>query len=123
MNTELNNKIEKYAELQAQMEVLKTQLDELKPEIIEGMVKESVDKIELPSGVTAQVVTKETFKYDDELGMINYLKANGLTSFIVEKVNTTAMNKELKKGLTLTESLKPMFTKTYTNSLTVKKAV
>lgn len=123
MNTELNNKIEKYAELQAQMEELKAQIDELKPEIIEGMINESVEKIELPSGVSAQVVTKETFKYDDEPGMIKYLKDNGLTSYIVEKINTTSMNKELKKGLTLTESLKPMFTRTVSSSLTVKKAV
>ena len=54
--------------------------------------------------------------------MINYLKEKGLTDLITEKINTTSMNKELKKGLSLTEDLKTMYTKNTTEVLSVKRA-
>lgn len=121
MEKTLEVKVVEYANLQTQVEELQKQMDSLRGEILSEMSDLGVDKYTTTSGETAQVTLKETFKYVDEAAMINWLKANGYTQFIKEKVDTTPMNKELKKGLTLTESLKPMFTKNVTSSLSVKR--
>lgn len=116
----LNENVKKYADLQAQKEALEAEMAELKTAIVEEMGSDT--DFTADDGTVAKLVDKETFKYTDEIAMINWCKMNGYSQFIVEKVNTTSMNKELKKGLTLTESLKPMFTKTVSTSLTVKRA-
>ena len=115
----LNENIKKYVELQEQLEVLKEQMETLKATITEEMGSET--KVETPDGFVAQLVKKETFKYIDETSMITYLKSKGLNQFIIEKVNTTPMNNELKKGMLLTEELKPLYTKTTSYSFSVKK--
>ena len=116
----LNENIKLYAELQEQMETIKVQLEELKATITDEMGSET--KVTTPDGITAQLIKKETFKYTDETAMISYLKSKGLNQFIIEKINTTPMNNELKKGMSLTEDLKPMYTKSTTYSFSVKRA-
>ena len=115
---QLEKNVKAYYELKSQMESLDEQLSVLKNAIVEDMGDE--DKFVCDNGLTAQLAIKETFKYVDEAFMVKWLKNNGYSQFVVEKVNTTPMNKELKKGLTLTESLKPMYTKTVSTTLTVK---
>lgn len=114
----LNEQVKMYAQLKAQADALKEQMDSLKDTIVESMGDES--SFTADDGTVAKLVAKETFKYVDEPSMIKWLKDNGYAQFVVEKVNATTMNKELKKGMTLTESLKPMFTKTVSVSLTVE---
>lgn len=116
----LDRLVNQYNELQAQAEDISTQMSTLKATIIEEL-DDITEYVTTDTHVTAKVVAKETFKYTDESAMIKWLKNNGYAQFVVEKVNTTPMNKELKKGLTLTESLKTMFTKTTSYSLTVKE--
>lgn len=115
----LNENVKLYVELQEQMEAIKEQMETLKATITEEMGNEL--KVVTPDGITAQLIKKETFKYNDETGMIAYLKSKGLNQFITEKINTTPMNNELKKGLSLTEDLKPMYTKAISYSFSVKR--
>lgn len=115
-----NEMIKKYYDLQKLVEEYKTEMETLKGEIISDMESKDLNKTVTEEGITAQIVNKETFKYNDEIGMIKYLKEQGLNQFIQEKINTTLFNKELKKSGVLTESLNPMFTKTITKSFSVK---
>ena len=115
----LEEMITKYNELQNQNKVIADEMNELKANIIESMNGDDKEKVEVDN-VVAQVVRKDTFKYKDEMAMINYLKNNGLERYVVEKVDTS-LNKELKKGLSLSESLNPMYEKTTSYSLTVKE--
>ena len=116
----LNDDVQQYANKLAQKEALEAELSILKERIISNM---GSDKEFVSSdGTTAKIIEKETFKYTDELAMINWCKSNGYNSLVKETIVSTAMNKELKKGLSLTESLRPMFIKTVSYSLTVKKA-
>ena len=116
----LNKLVNDYNELKAKSEDISTQMSALKSKILEEL-GDATEYVTTDTNVIAKVVAKETFKYVDEPAMINWLKKNGYAQFVVEKVNATPMNKELKKGLTLTESLKTMFTKTTTYSLTVEE--
>ena len=116
----LNKLVNQYNELKAQEYDISTQMSTLKASILEEL-GDITEYVTTDTHVTAKVVAKETFKYTDESAMIKWLKNNGYAQFVVEKVNTTPMNKELKKGLTLTESLKTMFTKTTSYSLTVEE--
>ena len=61
-----------------------------------------------------------TKTYQEHNSMIQYLKNQGLTQFIQEKINTTMFNKELKKSVSLTEGLNTMYTKTLTKAFSVK---
>lgn len=119
MNKSLNEKVKEYADLKAQADSIAEQLTALKEEIVEAMGDE--DEFTADDGTVAKINAKETFKYVDEASMVKWLKNNGYSQFVVEKVNTTPMNKELKKGLTLTESLKPMYTKTVSSVLVVER--
>jgi hypothetical protein len=114
--------IKKYFELQAQADAIKEEMAQLKESIVNDMDSEGVSTYEV-DGIKAQIVSKDTFKCDDELGMITYLKNNGFDKFVVEKIDTTSLNKELKKGLSLSESLSGMYTKTTAPSLTIKKVL
>ena len=118
----INENIRKYFELQAQMDAIKEEMATLKDSIVGDMDAQGVNTYEVDD-IKAQVINKDTFKYNDELGMIAYLKSNGLDKFVVEKIDTTSLNKELKKGLSLSESLKTMYTKTTSPSLTIKKVL
>lgn len=116
----LNEKIINYTKLQKEQEELKVKADELKNLIIsemeeQGLVSTSVDNY------SVTVSTRESIKYSDEPAIISYCESNGLTNYIVKKVNTTALNKELKKKNTLTESLSPYYTTSQAKVLTVKE--
>ena len=118
--SELFELIERYKALQDETDALKEKLDALKGEILVHMKDENLTKVELPSGITATLTNSTTYKYTDEPKIIEYLKTKGLTNYIVEKVNTTPLNTEIKKGVTLTEDLKPYYTTSVTQKLTVK---
>ena len=111
------NKIDLYKEMKAQKEALEKQMKEMNAEIVEAMNNAGVNKVETPNGATASVATKVSLKYD-EVATLKYLKDNGLTQYIVEKIDTTKLNKELKESKSLNESLQPSQEVSY--ALTVK---
>ena len=112
------SKIEKYKELKLQKETIEAEMKLLNNEIVDEMINEGVNKIETPNGIIAQVVTKESLSYDDEIATIKYLKENNLEKYIKETIDTKALNAEVKKSNLLKESLKPTSKISY--SLTVK---
>lgn len=113
----LDEKINKYLEISNQKTELDAQLSELKNQIISEMG----DEIKHETGIaSARIDTKETFKYDDETAMIAVLKEKGLNQYVQEKIITSSLNKELKKSGVLAESLKGLYTKSTTNSITIK---
>lgn len=117
---EVNEKVKEYADLIAQKEAIDAKLAELKQQIVDGIG--GAGKFDADDGTVASVTEKVTFKYQDEPGIIAKLKAGGLTSYVKESVNSTLLNKELKKGGMLNESLSPMFVKSISYTLTVKRA-
>ena len=119
----LDEKIKLYNELQIEADAIASKLAELKESILTEFTALGVSDVVTPDNIQAKVTEKTNIKYDDEAGIIKYLKEKGLTSYIVEKVSTTPLNKELKKGLSLTEDLKKMYTQTTTKSLSVKSLV
>jgi hypothetical protein len=116
----LENLVDKCRQLQMQQDKIEEELKAVKYQISEQMVKEGLDKYVTPSGVLAQLSEKETFKYLDEAAIVAWCESNGHPEYIQKKVLTTELNKELKKGMSLTESLKTNFTKTVSQVLTVK---
>jgi SMC interacting uncharacterized protein involved in chromosome segregation len=116
----LENLVDKCRQLQMQQEKLEEEVKALKSQISEQMAKEGLDKYVTPSGVLAQLSEKETFKYLDEAAMVAWCESNNHPEYVQKKIVTTELNKELKKGMSLTESLKPNFTRTVAQVLTVK---
>ena len=111
------SKIEEYKEKKAQADTLKKELDELNEEIVKAMNDAGVKDTETPNGVTANVTTKVSLKYDEPQA-IKWLKENGYEKYVIEKLDTSALNKEVKKSKSLNESLQP--TQSITYALTVK---
>lgn len=111
------NQIELYKEKKALKEALEKELKEMNTEIVTAMNNAGINKVETPNGVTATVTTKVSLKYD-EVATIKYLKDNGLTQYIVEKVDTKKLNEELKKSKSLNESIQPSQDVSY--ALTIK---
>ena len=115
----LNTSVKEYLALQEELETIKAKMAELKTEIVNDMEEAGLSTFEVDN-VKAQVVSKETIKYTDELAIIKYLEDNGLDRFIVKKIDATSMNKELKKSSTLNESLNSYVARTTAPSLIVK---
>lgn len=118
----LENTINEYASIQVQEEVLKTRKEELRQQIISALKEEGTDSYTTSLGNSAKVMSKTTIKYLDESAIIRFFKKNNLNGFISEKLNTTEVNKELKRSQTLNESLNSYFTEEVSQSLTVKGA-
>lgn len=115
----LDENIKKYAELQAEIERLTNETKALKQTILDEMGMYS--SVSTKEGFIASISKRDTIKYNDELGIIRYLEENNLNQFVVKKVDSTNLNKELKKSTSLNESLKSMYTTTTTIALTVKR--
>lgn len=116
----LESNIKKYFQLQQQMEAMKQEMSELKNEIVSDMSDMNVNTFEIDD-IKAQVVNKENVKYIDEIALIDTLKQQGLGRFVIEKVDTTRMNKELKTSASLNESLSGLVSKTSAPTLIVKQ--
>ena len=115
----LDTSVKEYLALQEELETIKAKMAELKTEIVNDMDAAGLSTYEVDD-VKAQVVNKETIKYTEELALIKYLEDNGFGRFVVKKVDTTSMNKELKKSTTLNESLSDYVARTTAPTLIVK---
>lgn len=115
----LETSVKEYLALQEELEAIKVKMADLKTEIVNEMDSAGLSTFQVDD-VKAQVVNKETIKYLDEFAIIKYLKDNGLGRFIIEKLDTTSMNKELKSSTTLTEDLNSYLARTIAPTLIVK---
>lgn len=115
----LNENLEKYYQLQKEVEEREDEMKSLKEAIISEMEKEGI-KDKDTGHVEGKIIDKTSFKYNDEVAIITYLRSKGLNNFITTKVNTSAMNKELKGKGVLYEDLKPYCEETTSTTLSVK---
>ena len=114
----LDEQINAYLELATKKDEIEAQMATLREGIIGNMGDE---KTHSTGSAVATLVARETIKYPDEHAVVEILKAKGLTQYVVEKVVTTALNKEIKKGGTLTEALNGLYTTTSSYNLVVKE--
>lgn len=115
----LNENLERYAQLQKEVEERETEMESLKENIIKQMSAEGITSQDTGT-VLGKISNRTSFKYTDEVAVINYLRSHRLNNFLTSKVNTTVMNKELKGHGSLYEDLKPYCVENNTISLSVK---
>lgn len=115
----LNEKINAYAKRQADIEELENEQKALRDEIIAEMKELSLSKEETEEA-TARLDLKTTIRYRDEAGLISFLRNHQMKDYIVTKVNTTAFNKEFKKGGKLFDDTQAMCEQSVSDVLTVK---
>ena len=115
----LNEKLERYYQLQKETEEREEEMKSLKEEIVKEMEVEGITS-QNTGLVEGKLVNKQTFKLTDEVAVINYLKSHRLNNYFQTKVNTTSINKELKIKGALYEDLKDYCTETNSIALTVK---
>ena len=120
MKNSIEIMLEEYFKLSQAEKNIKEKKDELNEQIKEALDKADLKKIECENGLTASIVDKVNIKYTDEIAVKQYLKKQNLLNYIVEKVNTTELNKELRKDTKISNNLKNYFTKESTQSLSVK---
>lgn len=118
----LDNMIKEYIDIQKQEEEIKAKKEQLGLQIKEALANEPDATYITAEGNRAMMVEKTTFKYTDELAIMNYIKTKGLSDvYLTTKIDTTKFNKELKSEGMLFEAVKSFVTKTITEALTVKE--
>lgn len=115
----LNEKLEIYYQLQKETEEREEEMKSLKEEIVKEMEVEGITS-QNTGLVEGKIINKTSFKYTDEVAILNYLRSHRLNNFISNKVNTTVMNKELKSKGALYEDLKNYCSENSSVTLSVK---
>ena len=115
----LNENLERYYQLQKEVEEREEEMKSLKEAIVKEMEIAGITS-QNTGLVEGKIIDKTSFKYNDEVAIINYLRSHRLNNFIVTKVNTTAMNKELKSKGALYEDLKSYCSENNSITLSVK---
>lgn len=117
----LEQMLNEYLELKKQEKEIKAKKDELGTKIKEELKKLPERKYNA-NGYKALIINKTNFEYNDEAGIINYIKAKGLSDiYLTTEIETTKFNDELKKEGTLFENVKSFVTKNLTETLNVAK--
>lgn len=121
MNNTLAEKVEEFYALKTELEELEHKKEQLGLEI-KALLQEEPDLTFECDGYKATLVPRTTFTYQDETSILTYLIQKGLGEvYLTKKINTTKLNKELKTGGQLYESLKNYVTKTVSNQLNVSR--
>lgn len=85
------------------------------------LVNEPDKKYEDNEGYSAKSISKITYKYTDETGIIDYLTRKGLSDiYLIKKIDTTKLNKELKNEGELYKAVDKFVCKNISESLEVK---
>ena len=120
LQEQLKENLEEYSKLAKQAEELKSKLEQLKGCIVENMNSLGVTSYKADD-VEGKIISKNLYKYKDEIAIVSYLKKNKLNNYLQEKINTTVMNKELKNKGLLYESLKDYVEENNSIALSVKE--
>lgn len=117
----LQEKVKRYYEIKKQIDDLTSLKDSLGEEIKDMLVNEPDKKYEDNEGYSAKSINRITYKYNDETGIIDYLTRKGLSDiYLVKKIDTTKLNKELKNEGELYKALDKFISKNISESLEVK---
>ena len=119
--TELEQMVEEYFIKKARLDEEQKALKELNAKIVSELEKNGVKKGEYGEyNVTLSYSTK--FLYNDERSLMAKLKDDEtLKSYVVESINTTALNKLLKESQSLATDLKDFYTTRVDTSLKITK--
>ena len=119
--TELEQMVEEYFIKKARLDEEQKALKELNAKIVSELEKNGVKKGEYGEyNVTLSYSTK--FLYNDEHSLMTKLKDDeNLKSYVVESINTTALNKLLKESQSLATDLKDFYTTRVDTSLKITK--
>lgn len=119
----LDERINKYNELNKQQSLIKEEMESIKSEIVSELENNGVTQYVTSSGeLSASVTYRETFKYNDESSLVNWCKQNNRLDLISEKIKTTQFNNAYKSNkITLNESVNNAIVKNTTIALTVKE--
>lgn len=118
----LNENLERYYQLQKEVEEREDEMKALKESIVKEMELEGVTS-QNTGKVEGKIINKTAFKYTDEVAILTYLRSKRLNNFITTKVNTSAMNKELKGKGALYEDLRPYCEESSSTTLSVKSII
>lgn len=117
----LEEDVKKYIELKEQIEKLSAEKD-----ILSNSIKEALDKIASHSYTTAdnrtvKIVSRTTYTYLDEAAIMQYVILKGLGDvYVMKKIDTKRLNKELKSKGKLFEGIKPYVSENISYSLNVE---
>ena len=119
-NLKLQQMLNEYAYIEAQMASLKKAQDELKANLINEFTAQGVTKID--DGMKSVTMSnRQTVKVKDETKVITFLKENGMAKLVKEKVDTTGFNNLVKMNTTLLESVQSDYEVVNTTVLTYKQ--
>lgn len=120
-SNELDNLINEFATRKAKFDKEKKELDAMNKKIVEALEKRALTNFATGKH-NATLTYKKNFKYPNEQKLYEYLKSNEVKYgfYLVNKVDTTALNDLIKKNPEVAEELKELYTMTTSSSLTVK---
>lgn len=122
--TTLDELLFNYNTLQEQESSIKEQKEQIKSEIIAQLAASGQSSYITTDGSLKGTASMRTnIKYDDELAIIEYLKNNGMASYLKTTIDTTNFNKTLKSSQQLQESLAGKYSVSESPTLTVKQVL
>lgn len=118
----MDDKIRDYYRLKEEIEMLTAKKD-----LLGNAIKKDMEKY--PDGYTTKdgrykvkIVPKTMIKYRDESAIIEYLNSKGLSdNYVIKKLDTTKLNKELKNRGLLYEAVKNNISESIIESLSVDR--
>ena len=117
----LKEQVKTYLELKQQKEAIEKQLKKLNSDIVEELSSKGKTTF-LEDGYSAKVTYKVGFKYNDEVALIELLKASEDTKkYVIETIDSKGLNALIKSSESVAKRLNESYTKTTTSSLTVEK--
>lgn len=120
-NELLNIDLKEYFELKAQKEELEAKMKPLNAKIVKAL-EDMGEKKYSSDEYQATVSYKESIKYNDEKALIELLKSDDtLKSYVVETVNSKALNDLIKNSESVATKLQEAYSKSTSSSLTIKK--
>lgn len=120
--TTLETLLKDYDQLQNQEQQIKAAKESLREQILQIFASNQLtDYTTQDEQLKAKVISKVTFKYTDEAGIMNYLKMRGMGQYLKTTIDTVALNKQLKTSTTLQEGLAGKYVANDVPSLTVKR--
>ena len=119
--TQLDEKIKRFYDLKKQIEDLTILKESLSDEIKNLIINEPDKKYENSDGYLVKCISRITYKYADETGIVDYLTKKGLSDiYMTKKIDSTKLNKELKNEGELYKALKNYIVKNVSESLEIK---
>lgn len=112
---------ESYLQIQAQIDALNAQKDEIAASLKEFVSAQENGKFSI-DGYQAKTVVSKRIKYKDETAIRNYIIGKGFSNvYLVQAIDTSKLNTELKNEGQLYTALKDFIEINKSTSLSVKK--